>query len=334
MVLAVGQPGVAQPGAGKAGLSQSGAGQDLASACEEAIAKGDSSTVQLLQERLMTIKPAPQPLAVVLANAQVLLTCEAPDLALQVLARFSPAPGAERNLWMEMQWRAAAAGLHHGLAAQALQNLASGPITSLELRQLPLKQKEDGSWITRSALDLLASHLESLGRNREAAEVLLSGRQGGAVRAERIALAVALLEALPPQDSLPRGQKQRLLELALEQAAASGSWGLVAELLDRQLDLDAANAPTPTGNKAEGGLGRSVAMQRRLKLSGRIDDAYGEWQARRRQAPITEPAPLARADRERLAALELQLRSPRSAGGHAAALQPQNPPQTQLQSKP
>ena len=287
-----------------AALLKTGNLDALAGGCQNALAKGDAGQVRLLQQRLLTVKPAPQPLPVVLANADALLACQAPDLALQVLARYAPAPGPERTFWLVMQWRAAAAGLHHGLAAEALQQLAVGRPAQLEERQLVVKEKDDGTAATRSALDLLADHLESLGRNREAAEVLLASQSSGAPRAERYARAVALLDRLP----LP--QRQRLMELALEQAAASGAWGLVAQLLDQQLALEAGSSTRP-----------SQAMQRRLKLSGRIDDAYGEWLVRRRAALGKDPRNQDPAQQARMAALETQLRSPRAPGGHAAASQ-------------
>ena len=277
-------------------LLKTGTLDQLAEACQGALAEGNASLLNLLQERLLLVKPAPQPLAVVLANADALLTCQAPDFALQVLARYSPAPGPDRSLWLSMQWRAASAGLHHQLAAEALQQLAGGQAGALDARLLPVQEKEDGTVVSRSALDLLAGHLESLGLNRAAAAVLLAGRRGGAPLAERYGRAVALLEALPI------AQRQRLIELALDQAAAAGSWGLVAELLDQQLALDAGDAASAT-----------KAMQRRLRLSGRIDDAYGEWLVRHRDRLAKDSASL-----RRRAALELQLRSPRAVGGHAA----------------
>ena len=280
-------------------LLKTGTLDQLATACQAAVAQGNASSVTMLQQRLLVVKPAPQPLAVVLANADGLLTCQAPDLALQVLARYSPAPGPDRTLWLSMQWRAASAGLHHQLAADALQQLAAGQPGALDARLLPVQEKEDGTVLSRSALDLLAGHLESLGLNREAAEVLLAGRPGGAPLAERYGRAVALL------DALPIAQRQRLLELALDQAAAAGSWGLVAELLDQQLALDAGP-----------GVAATKAMQRRFRLSGRIDDAYGEWLARHRDQLAQDPA-----SQQRRSALERQLRSPRAAGGHAASPQ-------------
>jgi len=293
-----------QAGPNRKTLLQTGTLDQLAQACQQAVAEGDVSSVQLLQLRLMAIKPAPQPLAVVLANADGLLTCQAPDLALQVLARYSPAPGPDRAVWLSMQWRAASAGLHHQLAADALQQLASGQPKNLDARLLPVQEKDDGTVLSRSALDLLAGHLESLGRNREAAELLLASSQGGVPLAERYGRAVALLDALPIV------QRQRLIEIALDQAAAAGSWGLVAELLDQQLALE-------TGS----GRAATKAMQRRLRLSGRIDDAYGEWLVRHRDQLAQDPSSL-----RRRSDLELQLRSPRAAGGHAASPQPQPKP--------
>lgn len=260
----------------------------LAAACVSAVRRRDGPQLRQLQQRLLTIHPAPQPLVVVLANAQSLLSCQAPDGALQVLARVGPAPGVERTQWLLSQWRAAQAGLHHQLAADALERLAAGNLGQLALLELPVGQRKDGTPINRPALDLLASHLESLGQRQRAAEVLVSSAQPGAATAARLARAVALFGALPAPE------QDRLLELALEQAAASGSWGLVAEILDQQLAL-AGSTPEQVAR----------ASQRRLRLSARIDDAYGEWLLQRRGD------------------LELQLRTPRAPGGHAAA--PQSP---------
>ena len=126
--------------------------------------------------------------------------------------------------------------------------------------------------------------------------MLVSSAQPGAATAARLAQAVALFGALPAPE------QDRLLELALEQAASSGSWGLVAEILDQQLAL-ASSTPEQVAR----------ATERRLRLSARIDDAYGEWLLQRR-----DPAALSRQGD-----LERQLRTPRAPGGHAAA--PQSP---------
>ncbi len=258
---------------------------ELAQVCLQLVEAGDVRLLQTVQARLLALKPAPQPLAVVLANADVLLRCQAPQAALKVLERYGPAPGAERNQWLLLRWRAANAGLDHRVAAESLQELAGAQLASLETLLLPVRANSDGSVSTRPALDLLAGYLESMGQPQAAAEVLLASRTPGEATARRIAQAVALLR------QLPLAEQVRLLELALDQAAAAGSWGLVTDLLDRQLALPA----TP-----ETAVARARAAERRIRLSRRIDDTYGEWRAR--------PTP----------DLERQVRSPRAPGGHAA----------------
>jgi hypothetical protein len=253
--------------------------------CLQLVEEGDVRLLQKVQVRLLTIKPAPQPLPVVLANADVLLRCQAPQAALKVLERYGPAPGAERNQWLLLRWQAANAGLDHRVAAEALRDLAGAQLASLETLLLPVRSNSDGTVNNRPALDLLAGYLESMGQPRAAAEVLLASRNPGEATARRIAQAVALMRQLPLSEQV------RLLEVALDQAAAAGSWGLVTDLLDRQLALP----DTP-----ETAAARSRAAERRVRLSRRIDDAYGEWKVRRTPE------------------LERQLRSPRAPGGHAA----------------
>jgi hypothetical protein len=92
-------------------------------------------------------------------------------------------------------------------------------------------------------------------------------------------------------DGLPAVEQDRLLELALEQAAAAGAWGLVGQILDQQLALG-QGIPERTERTER-------AAERRLRLSRGIDDAYAEWLLGRTPE------------------LERQLRSPRSPGGHA-----------------
>ncbi|MFZ9945826.1 MAG: hypothetical protein ACO3FN_01950, partial [Vulcanococcus sp.] len=84
-------------------------------ACLEADGFGFTKRLQLLQERLLAMAPAPQPFQTVLVNANALLSCRAPDAALAVLNRFSPESGVERDQWLVQRWRAAMAGLHHDL---------------------------------------------------------------------------------------------------------------------------------------------------------------------------------------------------------------------------
>ena len=270
-----------------ADLLRDGDLEQLDAACRQSAEADLGERLRQLQLRLLTLHPAPQPLEVVLANADVLLSCRAPNEAMDVLNRFGPAAGAERVQWLQLKWRAASAGLDHRRAALALERLRQESGTSLDAIALPLQRREDGTVISRSALELLALHLESRGFPRVGGELLLQARQSGLAGALRLQQAVALLAELPAP------QRQALLERALDQAAAAGAWGLVAELLDTQAAL-------PSGR----------AVERRLRLSGRIDDAYGEWRWRR-EDPASAP---------RTRQLEIQLRSPRDPGGHAADL--------------
>ncbi len=312
---ASGQPlqpgGQAGPGASpalplKGGLTSS----DLAllnRLCLQAARADQVPSLQHLRLRLLAVKPAPQPLEVVLANAEALVNCRAPDDALNVLNRYGPAPGRERRLWLLAQWRAADAGLHHRRAAEALLRLAEGRLASLDGLALTLLVRRDGSRVSRPALDVLADHLVALGEDQQAAAALLAARQEGQQGAERLQRAAALLVSLPLQE------RNQLLETALDQAAAAGAWGLAAELLRDQRALLLA-----AGAKAD------RPSERFLRLSRRIDNAYGEWQLGRQPAP-SQPLgsqPGGRQDAKGLARqqqLDQQLRSPRQSGGHAAS---------------
>jgi hypothetical protein len=254
--------------------------------CLRSLEEGLPSRLRRLRERLLTIHPAPQPLPVVLANADVLLSCRAPAAALEVLDRFGPGPGAERVQWLLLQWRAASAALDHRRASLALERLSAADPTSLQGLSLPVRRRQDGTAVTRMASELLADHLEGRGLRRAAAELLLASRQSGVKGAELLQRAMGLF------DGLSTGEREAVLEEALETAAAAGAWGLVTEILDGQADLDPPSAR---------------AIERRLRLSGRLDDAYGEWRLRRR-----DPAAVGRTRQ-----LERQLRSPRAAAGHS-----------------
>ena len=263
--------------------------------CRRSVADDDLPRLRRLRERLLVLHPAPQPLPVVLANADVLLSCRAPQAAMQVLERYGPGPGAERVQWLLLQWRAASAGLDHRRAALALERLSATDPASLQSLLLPIRRRDDGTVVSRPAVELLADHLEGRGLRQAAAELLLASRQAGAAGAERLQRAVRLF------DGLSAAEQDLVLEAALEQAAAAGAWSLVTEILDGQTDLD-----PPTAR----------AIERRLRLSGRLDDAYGEWRLRRR-----DPAATARTRQ-----LERQLRSPRSPGGHSPAPPPDPSP--------
>lgn len=276
----------------------------LAPACRQLAAAGDGERLRQLRQRLLSLHPAPQPLVVLLANADVLLSCRMPQAALEVLSRISPAAGAERLQWLILQWRAADAALDHRRAALALARLAVGRPERLEALPLPLRQRQDGSWTQRSALELLAAHLEALGQERNAAAQLLLSSGNDAAAAERLGQALRLLTDLPAR------QRDALFERALEQAAAAGSWGLVSDLLSVQAALPAS--PAVLAHNRE----------RRLRLGRRLDDAYGLW-----QTLADDPAA-----GEQRRQLEQQLRSPQAPGGHAASWAV--PPVAPLQPRP
>lgn len=261
---------------------------DLEQACQDAARFDRAERLRLLRDRLLVVRPVPQPFAVVLANANALLSCKAPETSLLVLDRYGPGAGAERDQWLIQVWRGASAALQHRRAAEALTRLAAGNLASLETVALPLLLREDGTLATRPALDALAEHLQILGENEQAARVLLAGRLPGTIAAERLARAAQLMASLPLEE------RDRLIEAALDQAAAAGAWGLASELLEQQR-LQAQS----------GGGDPARALARHLRLSQRIDDAYGEWLLRRQDPTATA----------RSRALERRLRSPRDSGG-------------------
>lgn len=253
----------------------------LNQACLRLVQDDDPTRLRQLQDHLLALRPAPQPLPVVLANAEVLLSCRGPQAALKVLDRYGPGPGAARVQWLLMQWRAANAALDHRRASLALQRLTEGSDARLGLLTLPIRRREDGTVVSRSAVEVLAGHLEARGFPEAAGQLLL--RQG-ASNPQLLGRAVALLQALPLDE------REAILETALNQAAAAGAWSLVSELLDAQAALPS-----------------SRALARRLRLSPRLDDAYGEWL-------LLQGDPAAG---QRVRELERQLRSPRAPGGHA-----------------
>ncbi|QVL53615.1 MAG: hypothetical protein KFB97_04400 [Cyanobium sp. M30B3] len=271
--------------------------------CRALRQRGDLVALRDQQRRLQAGLPAEPGPAQALATAEALLACGASQAALAVLERTSPAGDGSRENWLLLQWRAAHGGLHHARAVDALALLAAGDLSRLESLRLPVAEPDrpDRPPRQRVALDLLADHLVSLEAHRQAAEVLLASREPGAATAARWGRAALLATHLPPQE------REAIMERALEQAAAAEDWGLVAALLDQQL--------------AEGvGDGASRrALERRLRLSERIDDAYGEWLQRRSQGDAAQDP--------RVLLLEEQLRSPRQDGGHAAPSPPSPLPQ-------
>jgi hypothetical protein len=261
----------------------------LDAACQQARQRGELQRLRSLQRRLLLVSPAPQPLPVVLANADALLRCGAPDSALVVLDRYRPAPGPEQVQWALLQWRAATAALDHRLAAEALRTLAGASGRPLEQLEVPVAEAGPGRWQSQPALDLLAGHLEALGQREQAAQLLFASRGTGVLRAERLAQAVAW----SPQLSLEA--RLRWLEQALDQAAAAGAWGLAVSLLDQQLLL-LQDQPASL---------RQPVEQRRLRLGRRLDDNAATAPGRVRSprdpgghaatsAPAPSPAPVLR----------------------------------------
>lgn len=254
---------------------------------------GELAALRREQRRLQDGLPPEASASEALASAEALLACRASHAALAMLERSPPAEGELRDRWLLLQWRAAHAGLHHAQAVQALALMADGDLSRLEGLPLPVAEPTSASQKPRQrvALDLLADHLVSLQAHRQAAEVLLASSQPGAATAARWGRAAVLAT------HLPRQQRDELMERALEQAATAEAWGLVAALLDQQL----ADGLSDEASRR--------ALERRLRLSERIDDAYGEWLQRRRRADSAQDP--------RAVLLEEQLRSPRQPGGHA-----------------
>jgi hypothetical protein len=243
--------------------------QQLERGCTDPLIGATGGRQQEIRDRLLVLHPAPESFELVMANATALLTCGSPDSAARVLNRISPAMGEERRRWLRLRWQAAAAGLDHREAALALRRLVNGDLIALASLELG-----DG----RLGVDQLAEHEAALGRQEEAAAVLLL-----APNTQRLAQAA---EWLAGADAAAADQ---LLEQALDQAEADLAWGLAVELLELQLRLQLA----------AGGDG-ARPRQRLQRLAAQLDDRYSLWR-------------LDGGDE-----LDLGLRSPQQPGGHAA----------------
>ena len=254
----------------------------LEQACLDPMIATSSRRKQALRNRLLVLNPVPKTLESVLIQANALLSCGSPDTAAKVLNRYSPAAGQERRLWMLMRWQAAAAALDHRQAALALRRLVDGDLIALGL--ITLEEE-------RNALDQLAEHEAAQGLNLVAAELILQAPLEGVPGARRLARAAEWL-AISDID-----QADRLLETALDQAAATEAWGLAMELLQLQLKLQLA-----------AGWDGERARQRMVRLAARLDDRFS----------LLELQPEAEIDGD--------LRSPREPGGHAAVGDPSTAP--------
>jgi hypothetical protein len=264
----------------------------LSAACVDADRFGLQERLRLLRDRLMLVAPAPQPFAVVMANARALMACKAPDSTQIVLSRFGPGPGSARREWLLLSWQAASAALDQDRAVLALRRLADGDLTRLDPEMLIVGYSDDGLPLTRSALDLLANHELAAGRPEEAVTVLLAGRTPGVVASRRLGQVAELLAPLDPDRS------DLLLESALDQAAAEQAWGLAEDLLRLQLRL-----ALQQGGDAD------RPRERLRRLASRVDDRFTLLELEQ-ISPDLDP--------QRLQDLEDQLRSPRAPGGHAS----------------
>ena len=251
----------------------------LEQACSDPQIGASDGQRQQIRERLLVLHPAPQAFELVLANANALLRCGSPDSAAVVLQRVSPGTAEQRSRWLTLRWRAAAAGLDHRQAALALRRLVDGDLAALTAVEL-----DPGV----NALDQLAAHEAALGRQCVAADVQLLAP---APTAQQLARAAAWLASSDLQ------RADRLLEVAVEQAAADQAWGLAVELLQQQLRQQ----------RAAGGDGERP-RQRLESLTARLDDRYGQWKLQGGDA------------------VDPLLRSPREAGGHAAIGDSQDAP--------
>ena len=247
-----------------AGMDVAAAGQ----ACLDARIVNSDQRRQAVRDRLLALHPVIKSLELVLANAEALMSCGAPEATAVVLNRYSPRAGEERRQWLLLRWRAAAAALDHRQAALALRRLVAGNLTALDA---PLMQGQV------NGLDQLALHEAAQGRETVAVAVQLQGDLRGVQGARRMARAAQWMDA----DQFE--QADQLLETALDQAAAAEAWGLAMELLRQQLQM----------HVAAGGDG-ARPRQRMERLAALLDDRYALQQLQ----PENTPDPLLRSPRE------------------------------------
>ena len=237
-------------------------------ACLDPLVAASDRRRQALRDQLLALHPVIDSLDLVLANAEALMSCGAPEAAAVVLNRYVPRPGVERRQWLLMRWRAAAAALDHRQAALALRRLVAGNLTALDAQILPGEA---------NALDQLALHEAAQGRETVAIAVQLQGDLTGVSGARRLARAAQWLDV----DQFE--QADQWLETALDEAAAAEAWGLAMDLLRQQLEL-----------QLEAGGDGARPRQRMQRLAAVLDDRYSLQQLQ----PENDPDPLLRSPRE------------------------------------
>ena len=245
-------------------LLQSTDRQELVAGCRQASTLGLDQRLRQLRQALLALNADTSSLEVVFADTRALLSCKAPDAALQVLARMSPDVGPQRQEWLLLQWRAASAGLDQRRAALALQRFAQGSAQALNNELLTLQEPQAPGELPlqRSALDVQAAQLEASGDPVAALELLQTPGATPVLTAQRYQQAAALLAA--------EGDAQGAAELAgasIDLAAAGQAWGLSESLLSdqRRYQLSAADQ-----------TGAEQTNARRLRLSRRLADAMAE----------------------------------------------------------
>ena len=153
--------------------------------------------------------------------------------------------------------------MDHKSASLALQELTQSKTQKSEEGdyEMIVGYKEDGTSLTRSALELLANHQELSGEFNKAAQSLLLNSTSEPLSARRIAKAAQFL------GSVDDDKRQNLLSKAIEIALADESWWMVEDLLKLQLLID-------LDSDQDAGL-----VRRRLEaLSYDLDDQYTLWE--------------------------------------------------------
>ena len=236
----------------------------LVQGCTESLSAGLDERLRLLRQRLLQLQAESSSLSVQFANTRALLRCKAPDAALQVLARIMPSPGPERQQWLELQWRAASAGLDHRRAATALRRLSANSASQLNSIDFTLVEPSEagGAPTLRSAIDLQAMQLEALGEAEQAARLLQQPAATPAATARRRQQAARLLAT-----NAQLANAATLAAESIDLAASAEAWGLSAELLNDQRRYELALRQWPDA---------ATTNQRRLRLSRRVRDGMGE----------------------------------------------------------
>ncbi len=200
--------------------------KELRNACLDSVRFSQNNRLHELRERLLLLSKERQSFDSLVSNADALMSCKAPDSAQKVLESVIPASSSQRRELLILLWQAANSALDHESASASLMKLVNGEIQLLDDEQLNIGFASEGVLIRRSALDLLASHENSLGRHYSAAMVLLSGRIDGILGARRLAFVSELLKYLNTDE------QSKLLEEALEKLILKGSWRS-AEVISR-----------------------------------------------------------------------------------------------------